>query len=132
MKMTTHLTSGIPVLEPHGKIVGPAISQFRERLALELLDASETPRFLIDFQHVRKIDSSALGMLVNMHVIAGQMNGRIGILNVGRHIRNVLVLTRLVNVFEHFEDEDAAISALTQMTPHPHRGPISVNKSLFT
>ena len=113
MKMTTHLTGGIPVLEPHGKIVGPAVSQFRERLALELLDASETPRFLIDFQHVRKIDSSALGMLVNVHVIAGQMNGRIGILNVGKHIKNLLVITRLVNVFEHFEDEDAAVSAFT-------------------
>ena len=113
MKMTTHLNNGIPVLEPHGKIVGPAVSQFRERLALEVLDAT-VPCFLIDFEHVHKIDSSALGMLVNLHVIAGEVNGRIGILNVGRHIRNLLVITRLVNVFEHFEDEDAAISAFTR------------------
>ena len=113
MKMTTHLNNGIPVLEPHGKIVGSAVSQFRERLALEVLDAA-VPRFLIDFEHVHKIDSSALGMLVNLQVIAGQMNGRIGILNVGKHIRNLLVITRLVNVFEHFEDEDAAVSAFTQ------------------
>ena len=113
MKMTTHLNNSIPVLQPHGKIVGPAVSQLRDRLALEVLDTA-VPRFLIDFEHVHKIDSSALGMLVNLHVIAGQMNGRIGILNVGRHIRNVLVLTRLMSVFEHFEDEDAAVSAFTQ------------------
>ena len=112
MKMITHLNGGIPVLEPHGKIVGPAVSQLRERLALEVLDAA-TPRFLIDFEHVQKIDSSALGMLVNMHVIAAQMNGRIGILNVGKHMRNLLVISRLVNVFEHFENEAAAVSALT-------------------
>ena len=120
MKMKTHLNGGIPVLQPHGQIIGPAVSQLRERLALELLDAA-MPRFLIDFEHVHKIDSSALGMLVNLHVIAAQMNGRIGILNVGRHMRNLLVITRLVNVFEHFEDEDAAVSAFTQMTPPPHR-----------
>ena len=114
MKMKMHLKDGIPVLEPHGKIVGPAVSQFRERLALELLDAAERPSFLIDFEHVHKIDSSALGMLVNVHVIAAQMNGRIGIINVGRHIRNLLVLSRLLTVFEHFENEDAAISAFTQ------------------
>ena len=114
MKMTTHLNNSIPVLQPHGKIIGPAVSQLRERLALELLDASNTPCFLIDFEHVRKIDSSALGMLVNLQVIAAQMNGRIGILNVGKHIRNVLVLSRLMNVFEHFQDEDAAISAFTR------------------
>ena len=112
MKMMTRLERGIPVLEPHGKIVGSAVSELRERLALELLDATETPRFLIDFEHVYKIDSSALGMLVNVHVIAAQMKGRIGIINAGRHIRNLLVLTRLVNVFEHFEDVDAAIASL--------------------
>lgn len=54
MKMMTRLESGVPILEPHGKIVGTAVSELRERLALELLDASETPRFLIDFEHVHK------------------------------------------------------------------------------
>ena len=75
MKMTTHLNGGIPVLQPHGKIVGTAVSHLRERLVLELLDAA-VPCFLIDFEHVHKIDSSALGMLVNLHVIAAEMNGR--------------------------------------------------------
>lgn len=113
MKMMTRLKDGIPILEPHGKIVGPAVSELREKLALELLDASDTPCFLINFEHVHKIDSSGLGMLVNVHIIAGQMKSRIGIINVGRHIKSFLVLSRLVNIFEHFENEDAAISALT-------------------
>ena len=113
MKMITRLESGIPILEPHGKIVGTAVSELRERLALELLDAAEAPCFLIDFEHVQKIDSTALGMLINVHVIATQMKGRIGIINTGRHIRNLLVLTRLVNIFEHFEDVDAAVASLS-------------------
>ncbi len=113
MKMMIRLKDGIPILEPHGKIAGTAVSELRERLALELLDASEAPCFLINFEHVHKIDSSGLGMLVNVHVIAAQLKSRIGIINVGRHIKSLLVLTRLVHVFEHFENEDAAISALT-------------------
>ena len=112
MKTTVRLEGGIPILEPHGKIVGTAVSELREKLALELLDASDTPCFLINFEHVHKIDSSGLGMLVNVHVIAAQMKSRIGIINVGRHIKNLLVLGRLMNIFEHFESEDAAISAL--------------------
>ena len=113
MIMMTRLKGGVPILEPHGKIVGTAISELREQLALELLDATNTPCFIINFEHVHKIDSSALGMLVNVHVIAAQLKSRIGIINVGRHIKNLLVLSRLVNIFEHFESEDAAISALT-------------------
>ena len=116
MKTITRLKDGIPILEPHGKIVGPAVSELRERLALELLDASDAPRFLINFEHVHTIDSSGLGMLVNVYVIAKQMKSRIGVVNIGRHMRNLLVLSRLVNVFEHFENEDAAISALTNNT----------------
>ena len=114
MKTMMRLKDGIPILEPHGKIVGPAVSELRERLALELLDASDTPCFIIDFEHVQKIDSSGLGMLVNVYVIAKQMKSRIGVVNVERHIKNLLVLSRLVNIFEHFENEDAAILALTR------------------
>ena len=114
MKTITRLRGGIPILEPHGKIVGPAVSELREKLALELLDASDTPCFLINFEHVHKIDSSALGMLVNVYVIAKQMKSRIGIINVGRHIKSLLVLSRLVNIFEHFESEEAAILALAK------------------
>ena len=114
MATTTRLKDGIPILEPHGKIVGPAVSELREKLALELLSATNTPCFLINFEHVHKIDSSALGMLVNVHVIAAQLKSRIGIINIGRHIKNLLVLSRLVNLFEHFESEEAAISALAK------------------
>ena len=112
MIMMTRLENGVPILEPHGKIVGTAISELREKIALELLEASHTPCFIINFEHVHKIDSSALGMLVNVHVIATQLKSRIGIINVGRHIKSLLVLSRLVNIFEHFESEEAAILAL--------------------
>lgn len=114
MATTTRLKGGIPILEPHGKIVGPAVSELREKLALELLGAVNTPCFLINFEHVHKIDSSGLGMLVNVHVIAMQLKSRIGIINIGRHIKNLLVLSRLVNLFEHFESEEAAILALAK------------------
>ncbi len=116
MATTMRLKGGVPILEPHGKIVGPAVSELREKLALELLEASHTPCFLINFEHVHKIDSSALGMLVNVHVIATQLKSRIGIINVGRHIKSLLVLSRLVNIFEHFDSEEAAISALASNT----------------
>lgn len=114
MEMMTRLRGGVPILEPHGKIVGTAVSELREKLALELLKASHTPCFIINFEHVHKIDSSALGMLVNVRVIAAQLKSRIAIINVGRHIKSLLVLSRLVSIFEHFESEEAAILALAK------------------
>ena len=111
MEITTHLKGYVPILEPHGKVVGAEVSALREKLVLWLDDAQPS-YLLIDFTWIRKIDSSALGMLVNMHVNAERQGTRIGLINVGKHIRNLLVLTRLVNVFRCFGSVDAAISAL--------------------
>ena len=50
MATTMRLKGGVPILEPHGKIVGTAVSELREKLALELLETSHTPCFLINFE----------------------------------------------------------------------------------
>ncbi len=110
MAITIHLKGGVPILEPNGKIVGPVVSELREKLALWLDDAN-APYLLINFEHIHKIDSSCLGMLVHVHDMAARKGTRIGLINVGKHIKNLLILSRLMNVFEHFDTEDAAITA---------------------
>lgn len=60
------------------------------------------------------MDSSGLGMLVNTCAIAAGKKSRIGIINVEKKIRNLLVLSRLVNLFEHFDTEAAAIAAFNR------------------
>ncbi len=112
MATKIHLRGGVPILEPNGKIVGPAVSELRDKLAL-WMDESSTSCLLIDLGHIHKIDSSGLGMLVNVYVIAARKGIRIGLINVGRHIGNLLILSRLINVFEHFDTEDAAVWAFT-------------------
>ena len=47
------------------------------------------------------------------HAAATRKKGRVGAINVGRHIKNLVVLSRVVNLFEHFDDEDAAVMALS-------------------
>lgn len=109
MEITTTLTGGVPILEPHGKIVGSAVSELRERLIL-WIDDTQAPCLCIDFTDIRKIDSSALGMLVNMHVHAEHHGTRLGLINVGKHIKNLIVITRLMKVFQCFPSVAAAIS----------------------
>ena len=113
MATTIRLKGGIVILEPSGKIIGAAVSELREKLTSQL-DASNAACILINFEHVNKMDSSGLGMLVNAHVVAMQKKSRIGIINVEKKIRNLIVLNRLVSLFEHFDTEEAAISAFNR------------------
>ena len=111
--MTTKIRkeNGITILEPNGKIVGPATSELQEAISPQIA-ASDTPRILINFEHVNKIDSSGLGALMGARAAVSRKKGRLGVVNVGKHIRNLIVLNRLVRYFEYFDSEDTAVSTL--------------------
>ena len=111
--MTTQIRqqNGISILEPSGKIVGDSVSELRATI-LPQIEASDTPRILINFEKVSMIDSSGLGTLMEARAAATRKNGRMGAIHVGRNIKNLVVLSRVVNLFEHFDSEDDAVSAL--------------------
>ena len=111
MEMTYTLQGGIPILHPQGKLTGTAVSAFRERLGL-WIDDTNADSLLIDFAEVPKIDSSALGVLLTAHVLARQHDMEIGLLNVSKRIKNLIVLTRLAKVFQCFQDTDEAVATL--------------------
>ena len=105
--------NGVSILEPSGKIVGASILGLWETLSPEI-EEHDTPRILIDFGKVNQIDSSGLGALLDARALTKRKNGRIGVINVGKNIRNILVLTRIITEFEHFDNEDDAIAALSE------------------
>ena len=105
--------NGITILELTGKIIGEAIPDLRA-IMIRQIDTSETPHFLINFERVHKMDSSGLGTLISVHNMARVKQGRIGIINVGKNIKNLIVQSRLINIFEHFETEAAALSELSR------------------
>jgi len=101
------------IIEPHGKIVGSKVNELRETILPEV-KAFDIPRILINFEHARQMNSSSLGVLMRVYAMTKRKNGRIGVIHVGRHIKNLLVLSRLMSLFEHFDNETAAVAALSQ------------------
>ena len=112
MSMQIRQLNGISILEPSGKIVGASVSGLREVILPEI-EVSDTPRILINFEHVNMMDSSGLGALMEARAIAGRKQGRIAVIHVGKNIKNLVVLSRIVSLFEHYDSEDAAVTALS-------------------
>ena len=112
MATTIRQQDGVAILEPNGKIMGAAVSELREAI-ISQIDASDEPRILINFERVNMMDSSGLGTLMGAHVTTKRKNGRIGVINVGRNIKNLIVRSRLVSIFEHFDSESEAITELS-------------------
>ena len=103
---------GVAIVEPSGRLVGPSVVELREVIVPQIKTYDE-PRILINFENVNMIDSSGLGALMEARAIATRKNGRIGVIHVGKHIKNLIVLSRLVSMFEHYDDEAAAVLGLS-------------------
>ena len=112
MKTQIRQQDGISIVEPNGRIVGSAAAALRKTIVPQI-EAHNAPRVLINLENVQKIDSIGLGVLVEAHIVATKKKGRIGIAHLGKHIRNVIVITRLIHLFEVFDSEDAAVLALS-------------------
>ncbi len=112
--MSTYIRqqNGITILEPNGKIIGPSASEFRETI-LPQIETVETPRILINLEHVNRVDSTGLGVLIGARAAVARKKGRVGIINISRQINSLIVLSRLVSLFERFDSEAAAVSGLS-------------------
>ncbi len=115
MKIKLDYKYGVCILEPHGKLIGAGVLDLRILLKTEIISA-ETPRILINLEHVSRMDSAALGLLVSANRTVKQKHGRIGVVHVGRHIKNLIIRSRLINIFEHFKTETVAVKELSRET----------------
>ena len=70
-------------------------------------------RILLNLAHVTYIDSSGLGELVAGYVAVGKSGGQIKLLHLTRRVNELMTLTKLLTVFEVFENESSALDSFT-------------------
>ena len=66
---------------------------------------------LIDLSSVSYVDSAGLGELVQTYVTAKNKGGRLRLLNPTKRLKDLLVVTKLLTVFESFDNEAAALAS---------------------
>jgi anti-sigma B factor antagonist len=71
-------------------------------------------RVILDLAQVRYVDSTGLGELVQALTASRSRGGDMKLLNVTRRVNDLLILTRLLTIFDCFDDEAAAIASFDQ------------------
>jgi anti-sigma B factor antagonist len=72
---------------------------------------------LIDLSAVRHIDSAGLGELVHAWAAARNRGGSLKLVGVTRRLADLLVITKLLTVFECFESEAEAMASFERLSP---------------
>ena len=71
---------------------------------------------LVDLSGVAYVDSAGLGELVQAYATTKSRGGALKLMNVTKRLRDLLVVTKLLTVFETFDDEASALASLTKCT----------------
>ena len=66
---------------------------------------------IIDLGGVSYVDSAGLGQIVHAYATAKNKGGALKLLNVTKRLRDLLVVTKLLTVFDTYDDEKAALAS---------------------
>ena len=69
---------------------------------------------LLDFANVGYIDSSGIGELVSSFTSVGREGGQLKLLNLTRRVQDLLAITKLLTVFDVYEDESTALRSFRE------------------
>ena len=113
LRITDRDVNGITVLEIEGRIVlGEESNAFRERV--KSLLAAGKRKIVLNMSNVSYIDSAGLGTLVATFHSARSQGATLKLANLGSKFREVLQVTKLMTVFDTYENETAAVQSFAK------------------
>ena len=101
---------GVVVLELSGKIMGgPDATLLSEKLH-DLVDQKKT-KVIADLGKVSWMNSSGLGILIGGLTTMRNTKGDLKLINVTGKIESLLIITKLIKIFDTFDNIDDAIKS---------------------
>ena len=110
MKIVERQVEDVVILDLHGKIlIGEGDDALREAVT-NLADSGKT-KILLNLAEVPYVDSAGLGEIVRTYTTVSRKGGKLKLLNLTKKIEDLLSITKLLTVFETYEDETEAINS---------------------
>jgi anti-sigma B factor antagonist len=110
MKFSVREQDGVTILAPKGKIMGgPDSTELQEKLR-DLIKGN-TKRVIIDLAEVDWMNSTGLGIMIAGLTTMRTAGGELKLARVTDKIQSLLVITKLVTVFESHDSVEQAIGS---------------------
>lgn len=110
MQISTRRLDKVTIFDVTGHIDLANSPEVRKTLLKELRE-NKTPRVIMNLTGVRYIDSSGVASLVEGLKASRDMGLRFSLFGLSSSAREVLQLSRLLKIFEVYEDEEQALGS---------------------
>ncbi|MFH2035176.1 MAG: STAS domain-containing protein [Candidatus Zixiibacteriota bacterium] len=111
MNINDELKDDILIMKLGGKVMGGNDADlFQGRLQKYI--SSGQRKVIIDLAHVKQIGSMGLGMLLSASHMLNKYNGKLALSNIPESVESLLVITKLITVFDTKDSIEEAEVAL--------------------
>jgi anti-anti-sigma factor len=107
MRISEQRSGAVTVLKPEGALLEAEAPAFKQKLMATL--SVSLGRFVIDMSAVPYVDSKGLEALVEVTEEMSRSGQALRLCNPNKTVREVLELTDLSSLFDHFEDTNTAV-----------------------
>jgi len=114
LSVNTRTVDGVLIVDCHGRIVFGEESAMLRDSVRKLIATNK--RIVLNLGGINYIDSGGLGTLVSLYTTAHNAGGSIKLANLTQRVGDLLQVTKLVTVFEVYEDEQQAIESYRKGT----------------
>jgi len=109
MNIHTRTVGDAHILDISGRIIlGQGTMVVRSTIQ-DLLN-NDVKKIVLNLADVNYIDSSGVGELVSSFTTVAKEGGQLKLLNLTSKIREIMAITRLLTVFQVFDNEPAAVA----------------------
>lgn len=98
------------IVELKGNVMGGDDTKEFNLLLHKLIDEGKK-NVIVDLSDVKFMNSSGLGMLISGLTTMKRENGTLKLANVTEKIESLLVITKLITIFETYESIDEAVKS---------------------
>jgi anti-sigma B factor antagonist len=115
-KIDKRQVGDVAILDMSGKMrIGESGIVFCD--AIHSLVEEGQRQILLNLEGVTHVDSTGLGELIASHNTLDKKGGRVKLLHLTRRVRELMILTKLLTVFDIYENEVEALSSFQHGAP---------------
>ena len=87
--------------------------------AIRCLVTEGKTKILLNLADVTHIDSSGLGELIASSITLGKQGGEIKLVHLTESLRDLMIITKLLTVFEVYDDEQEVLATFSSQVSEP-------------
>ena len=124
MQVKLRRKGSITILDIRGKVIGVDALVLKDVIHQQIhsIDSETAPRenrknlnIVLNMKWVEMMDSYGLGVLVAFHTAIRRNKGKMVLLNLGGNVRDLIVMAKLMIIFDCYDTEREAIAGIIEV-----------------